>query len=247
MEEQMEQIMKLEAELASRRLVGETVGKTSDETAILVGAAPLGAESEYIERCIGEEQAYTIAVDGGIAFFYERNMLPDFWLGDMDSVSAVIREEMIEKMPPQCVCQVPVMKDDTDMALAVKNAWERGIRNVLMFGAMGGKRSSHSFANVQLMLHYAKKGCRIQSISANMRMEVLYHGEKKFEADEKGLVSVLALTDCAKGVLLKGLKYEYCGDLTNDVALGVSNAFVGKEACIAVGDGGLLLIYEEEG
>lgn len=243
----MEQIMKQETEQASGRLMEEAVGKTCDNIAILVGAAPLGAESEYIERCIGEKQAYTIAVDGGIRFFYERNILPDFWVGDMDSVSAVIREETIEKMPPQRFCQVPVMKDDTDMALAVKKAWERGIRNVLMFGAMGGERSSHSFANVQLMLHYAKKGCRIQSISANRRMEVLYHGEKKFEADERGLVSVFALTDCAKGVLLKGLKYEYCGDLTNDVALGVSNAFVGKEACIAVGDGGLLLIYEEEG
>lgn len=60
-----------------------------------------------------------------------------------------------------------------------------------------------------------------------------------------GLISVFSLTDRAEHVEIKGLKYEYEGALSNECALGVSNAFIGRDGWISVEEGALLLVYEE--
>ena len=72
------------------------------------------------------------------------------------------------------------------------------------------------------------------------------NGKIEYSKALKGSVSVICLSDEAKNVVIKGLKYEYTGNLTNEVALGVSNSFVGQDGLIQVEDGILLLIYEGE-
>lgn len=194
----------------------------------------------------GRQDILWIAVDGGIAFFAANNRMPDLWIGDMDSYEESVEERaFVEKIPTERIRKVPVMKDDTDMALAVKAAYGIGCEEIWIFGGSNGDRVSHMLANIQMMHAYAKLGCHIQMISEKNRMEVLYQGIKKYPTDMKGVLSVLALTDQAEGVCIRGMKYDYEGILTNERALGVSNAFVGKESLVSVEKGALLLIYEE--
>ena len=91
---------------------------------------------------------------------------------------------------------------------------------------------------------YAKKGCRICMMGEGIRMEILWKGCKKFSSAMKGNLSVICLSDCAEGIIIRGLKYEYEGRLTSDHALGVSNSFIGQDAEISVQEGTLLLVYE---
>lgn len=188
-----------------------------------------------------QKDMYVIAADGGYAFLANHGMVPDFWVGDYDSLDEY--KDEIVGIPHE---DSPVEKDDTDTALAVNKAFVMGYRDIMIYGGCGGKRLSHTLANIQLMKYYTKLGCNIRIMGNGLRMEVLTKGKKTYSAAMKGHISVICLSDVAKDVKIKGLKYEYDGVLMSDVALGVSNSFIGKDAFIEVGTGELLLIYEKE-
>lgn len=213
-----------------------------------MGSVPLGKESGLLKKLLKAEDVYSVAVDGGIGFFLQNGLRPCCFLGDMDSVPEE-GEKICSylKLPEKRFFRAPVMKDDTDMALAAEKAWEAGCEEILVFGGLGGERISHTIANIQLMQAYEKKGCHMMMISETCRMEVLRKGIKAFSKEMKGLVSVFSLSDVAEDVEIEGLQYGYKGNLFNDYSLGVSNAFTGNGGRISIkGEGMLLLVYEND-
>lgn len=237
--------------------------------AIIIGASPMGSEEsallkllkwagygEQAEHCsrdcdtchtgcsakIKNKDIYVVVADGGLKFLLKNGMLPDFFVGDLDSVELEgALKDMLNDIPKKIV---PVEKDDTDMALAVAKAYEKGYRNILLYGGCGGARISHTLANIQMMSFYAKKGCSLQMLGDGVRLEILHNASKTLSAAMRGSISVICLSDIAEGVTIQGLKYEYTGALTSDRTLGVSNSFVGKDAIVSVENGTLLLVYE---
>lgn len=242
---------------------------TEYKQAIIIGASPMGSEEsallkllkwagygEQAEHCsrdcdtchtgcsakIKNKDIYVVVADGGLKFLLKNGMLPDFFVGDLDSVDLEgDLKDILNDIPKKIV---PVEKDDTDMALAVAKAYEKGYRNILLYGGCGGARISHTLANIQMMSFYAKKGCSLQMLGDGVRLEILHNASKTLSAAMKGSISVICLSDIAEGVTIQGLKYEYTGALTSDRTLGVSNSFVGKDAMVSVENGTLLLVYE---
>ena len=267
---------------------------TEYKQAIIIGASPMGSEEsallkllkwagygEQAEHCsrdcdtchtgcsakIKNKDIYVVVADGGLKFLLKNGMLPDFFVGDLDSVELEdtptektqsdgmqtedtptgkakpegALKDILKDIPKEIV---PVEKDDTDMALAVAKAYEKGYRNILLYGGCGGARISHTLANIQMMSFYAKKGCSLQMLGDGVRLEILHNASKTLSAAMKGSISVICLSDIAEGVTIQGLKYEYTGALTSDRTLGVSNSFVGKDAMVSVENGTLLLVYE---
>ena len=242
---------------------------TEYKQAIIIGASPMGSEEsallkllkwagygEQAEHCsrdcdtchtgcsakIKNKDIYVVVADGGLKFLLKNGMLPDFFVGDLDSVELEgALKDMLNDIPKKIV---PVEKDDTDMALAVAKAYEKGYRNILLYGGCGGARISHTLANIQMMSFYAKKGCSLQMLGDGVRLEILHNASKTLSAAMRGSISVICLSDIAEGVTIQGLKYEYTGALTSDRTLGVSNSFVGKDAIVSVENGTLLLVYE---
>lgn len=242
---------------------------TEYKQAIIIGASPMGSEEsallkllkwagygEQAEHCsrdcdtchtgcsakIKNKDIYVVVADGGLKFLLKNGMLPDFFVGDLDSVELEgALKDILKDIPKEIV---PVEKDDTDMALAVAKAYEKGYRNILLYGGCGGVRISHTLANIQMMSFYAKKGCSLQMLGDGVRLEILHNASKTLSAAMKGSISVICLSDIAEGVTIQGLKYEYTGALTSDRTLGVSNSFVGKDAIVSVENGTLLLVYE---
>lgn len=242
---------------------------TEYKQAIIIGASPMGSEEsallkllkwagygEQAEHCsrncdtchtgcsakIKNKDIYVVVADGGLKFLLKNGMLPDFFVGDLDSVELEgDLKDILKDIPKEIV---PVEKDDTDMALAVAKAYEKGYRNILLYGGCGGARISHTLANIQMMSFYAKKGCSLQMLGDGVRLEILHNASKTLSAAMKGSISVICLSDIAEGVTIQGLKYEYTGALTSDRTLGVSNSFVGKDAMVSVENGILLLVYE---
>ena len=70
-------------------------------------------------------------------------------VGDFDSLGQVPEGENIVRHP--------VMKDDTDMMLAVKLGLERGYTRFHIYGGMGG-RTDHTIANIQTLAYIAGRG-----------------------------------------------------------------------------------------
>ena len=226
--------------LKERKMVGE-----AGQTAIIVGA---GAFTD--KGLTGEEGGswdLLIAADGGLTSLQRIGLEPDVILGDFDSLGYIPVEErekdayLHKKTTPEIV-RLPVEKDDTDMAAACRLAWDRGCRNIRIYGG-SGSRPDHFLANLQLLAGYSALGGRITMITPACTVYAVTDGTLSFRAEEGTTFSVFSHSDRSDGVTIDGeVKYRIAGrTLCNTRALGVSNLMTGNEACISVTKGTLLV------
>lgn len=181
-----------------------------------------------------DDSDYVIAADAGYLYCRQNMIVPDLILGDFDSLGEV------PELPN--VVRLPVEKDDTDTVYAAKLGLSKGYRRFFLYGALGGSRSDHSIANMQLLLHLANRGARGWLFGENSVWTTVKNGSLKLCG--KGDVSVFCIDGVAHGVYLKGLKYELDNaEMCSENPFGVSNYLDGGEAEISVSDGCLLVIY----
>ena len=186
------------------------------------------------------DAVFVIAADGGYETASRLFGAPDLAVGDFDSLGYLPTGVPLVRHPAE--------KDDTDLALAAREAVERGYRRLSFFSALGG-RLDHTVANLQLIARLAGEGCEPTLFGADGTAVTAIAGPAGcvFSADFCGVLSVLAHGGPAEGVTLEGLKYPLeDATLTPDVPLGVSNEFIGKEARISLSRGTLLLFYQTE-
>ena len=194
---------------------------------------------EYPES-IGEIQtdSFVIACDGGYKIFERIQKEPDLIIGDFDSLKYIPSDG-------DNVVAFPKEKDDTDMALAVREGICNGCDEFYMYGTLGGK-ISHSYANIQLLAKMTELGVKGFLIGKDTVISAVRNSSVFFPSDSVGRISVFSFTDKSYGVSIKGLKYNV-SDITlfNNCALGVSNEFTGEKAEISVKKGLLIIITEK--
>lgn len=177
-----------------------------------------------------------IAADAGYRCCAGLGLQPDIVVGDFDSMPAPAGETLL---------RLPVEKDDTDTLYAMRIGLERGFRDFVLYGGTGGSRSDHTLANWQSLLFLASRGARGRMYGDGVLWRVLRNERMRFPASMRGTLSLFCLDGEARGVSLRGLKYELDGALLrSDFPLGVSNSFLGQEASVEVADGTLLMMYE---
>ena len=200
-----------------------------------------------------------IAADRGAELLLGAGIAPQIVIGDFDSSTGDPTEF------PGEVIYLPVEKDDTDLAAAAFLGFERGFRQIFLYGALGGQRFSHSLSAVQLLAALHDKGCKAAVLDENCTLLLLQNGSLSLiggrltdgSNDEDGFLDRLPITT-QRGSLLslfvlsdratvseRGLKYPLDhGKLTNRYPLGVSNEFTDGDAMIEVQDGCSLLVFE---
>ncbi len=184
-----------------------------------------------------EKGDFIIAADGGYAYLRDMGITPDLCIGDFDSLGYT---------PKNCpVSTLPVEKDCTDTDAALREGLNRGCSEFLLLGMLGGKRPSHTLANLQTLTVLAEKHIPHRLMGNGITVRTLAAGDTvSFTENDSCHVSVLAITDTAV-VTLCGLYYN--GDsipLTNRFPLGVSNSTVGKKALVRCEEGMILVINE---
>lgn len=209
---------------------------------ILVGAAPLGAEKTFLSKILAEGNCFSLAADGGLSFFVNEGIAPDYWLGDRDSLEDRDFEKAKEIFPNLDIRPCAPEKDDTDMRMGMLKFNAFGLKKVLIFGGLGGERTDHTLANIQLIHEVADWEIRGILISEKEYMYVLKKGESiTYPKDREGTISVFSLTDKTK-LSLKDFYYEFTGIMDNKRALGVSNEFNQKGGTIEISEGAVLVI-----
>ena len=89
---------------------------------------------------------YVICTDRGYDIATVQGIRPDLILGDFDSISGELPEDIeIKRFKPE--------KDFTDLELAIRTAVESEFTELEIIGGMGG-RLDHTVANLQLLSHY---------------------------------------------------------------------------------------------
>ena len=177
-----------------------------------------------------------IAADSGCLYLDGIGVEADIYIGDFDSLGEIPEKKDVIKLP--------VEKDDTDVSAALKYAIDKGFVNIDIFGGLGGKRLSHTVANIQLLIYAKKHGVSVLLFGNGCKVRVLEN--ETFKIKEKGIsVSVFALGKRAK-VKETGMKYPLDGYLEEAFPLGVSNSTVSEIAEITVTEGIALIIEEKE-
>ena len=194
------------------------------------------AEFDSLLVPIGQAD-FVLAADGGLRHPEKLNITPDGILGDFDSLGYV----------PESAKVFPVEKDDTDAMLAVRLGLQRGFREFLIYGGLGGERLDHTVANFQTLQFLADHGASGYLIGRDQLVTVLKNGALRFPAAAEGIVSVFCMGADAAGVTLRGLQYPLdSSTLTAGFPLGVSNHFLGKPSEISVKEGSLLVIWDRK-
>ena len=176
-----------------------------------------------------------IAVDGGYKVLEDKGIVPDFVVGDFDSLGVVPKGENVTVLPAE--------KDVTDMFTAINLGMEKGCVWFHIYGGTGG-RLDHTIANIQLLSYFAQKGVTLFFYGDGFVLTVVRNGSITLFGEKGKYVSVFSLTDISDGVTLKGLKYELNNHkLTSSFPLGVSNEFTEKSAEISVQKGILAVYY----
>lgn len=209
----------------------------ADKKCIVIGAGDLTVG----QISVGEEDL-VIAVDGGINYCSVLELEPDILLGDFDSVNAAQREAIlqIKEEAPERVVVLKPEKDDTDMLAALRLGLEKGYDYFLIYGGTGG-RVEHTLANIQCLLYLKNHGAVGYLMDGSGMMFVMKNEEVKLKDNLEGYFSLFVLGKEAKGVNIRGMKYELADyTMTNDFPIGVSNEFIGKEATVSVEDGELV-------
>ena len=178
-----------------------------------------------------------IAADKGLDYTRQLGLNPQIVLGDFDSLGFV----------PEGAQVHPVEKDDTDCMIAVRLALERGCDDIVIYGALDGPRMDHTIANLQALLFLTRRGARGTLVGRKNIITAVGNGKLCFDPEAKGTVSVFCLGEKARGVSIRGMKYELeDGTLEPDMPLGVSNCFQDREAAVEVKDGIVIVIYDAD-
>lgn len=195
-----------------------------------------GADIEDYSAVNVPEGAAVIAADGGYRHCLRLGIKPDCIIGDLDSNE--------EKLPDDCrVITAPREKDDTDLMMAVKTAFEEHMTFFRIYGADGG-RMGHTFASVQTLAYIDSHGGEGELHGNGFVMKACGAGKGILYNDGYKYVSLFSLAERSE-LTAKGLKYGGDIALTSDFPLGVSNEFTGSSAEIEVKSGQILVILEK--
>lgn len=200
---------------------------------VILGAAPIGQDALLREAV--RQGRYLICADGGLDTARRLGEKPDLILGDFDSLQGDLPTE-------DEVIRLPVEKDDTDMLHAVKVGLEKGYRDFLLLGGLGGERPDHAMANFCLLRYLDEHGGFGVLTDGKTTVRYLSHGTLPLAGKLGTIVSVFPFGCEACTVSYEGLYYETDHTvLTLPDAMGVSNSMTGEQAVITLHAGSALI------
>ena len=184
-----------------------------------------------------DETDFVIAADGGLEAARRLGITPHLIVGDFDSLGHIPVGENVRRLP--------VEKDETDVAAALRMGMAAGYLCFCIYGGTGG-REDHTLANLQLLHRLAKEGGQGFLVGNGFIRTVIVNKGMQIAPQNSGTVSVFSLTNESRGVCIRGLKYTLEGEtLYSEIPLGVSNSFIGERAEISVAEGALLVMWED--
>ncbi len=181
-----------------------------------------------------------IAADGGAVHLAESGLKPHVLMGDFDSISGSILDEMVRQNQAEIIT-FQTHKDYTDMELAVNLAVDRGATELVLLGA-SGSRLDHTMGNILLLNKLLEQGI-MGCIEDDHNQIYLIKDALTIKKQDDRRVSLLPLTSRVEGVTTKGLSYPlYEATLELGTNRGISNEFDNDYAEVSIKKG-LLLVF----
>ena len=193
------------------------------EKALVIGNRPLSSKVIELSR-----NALVVAADAGADRLLKYNIVPDWIIGDLDSVS----EKTITKLEDWTITNKDIQK--TDLEKAVEYAFEKGVNEVAIMGWDGG-RIDHTLAALGMAFNP-----RIKLIDDRFTIHCV-DKEKKIKGEEKTLFSLIAMPEAR--VSVSGARWNLQHEKLRLGGRGIHNEIGSSgEVTIECHSGNLLLI-----
>lgn len=204
-------------------------------------------DDSFVRDCIENiSPDCIIGIDRGLEFCYRNQIVPQYILGDFDS----IRPEVIGWYREQK--EIPIReykpeKDATDTRMGLELALKLGSDRIFLLGATGG-RLDHYMGNLQSLVVPAMAGTEAWILDEQNAMTVLSRSRTiKKECAFGKYISFFSMGDEVRGITLSGFKYplkDY--DMTNFDGIGVSNELAEDTALVEFRQGFLLMVMSKD-
>lgn len=184
-----------------------------------------------------------IAADNGARYCIDHGILPDVLIGDLDSLSPHILQEL--EIAETEIIRHPVEKDATDLELALDYALQKAATHVTILGGLGG-RWDMSLANIFLLSHpkYAQLGIMIIGYD-HLLYIVNSANPAKLNGRAGDTISLLPLTPIVQGIETNNLRYPLQKEeLIAASTRGISNQLMTDEAQVTLDSGVLLCVHQ---
>ena len=181
-----------------------------------------------------------IAADGGANWLSQHGRVPDLLIGDMDSVSPSVLDDL--RGQTGRLQRYPASKDETDTELALRRAVGMAPERITIVGALGG-RVDHALANIMLL---ASPICGSVPVTICDGRSYLFLTRDRcvIEGQPGDTVSLIPIGDRVEGIVTEGLQYPLCDEtLYLGPARGVSNVLLGSRATVTLRQGRLLVVH----
>ena len=181
-----------------------------------------------------------IAADAGYRNAQRLGVKVDLLLGDFDSLDEKNIPKETEKM------QVPAEKDFTDTQLAVETAMRKGATELVIIGGLDG-RLDHTLSNLAILEDLSEKGVFAYITNGQNRVRYLNSTSTLLPRSGYRYLSLLTLSEKAKGVSVEGCKYPLKNaTLTRTFQYAVSNEITGNCALVSVRKGGIYIVESKD-
>lgn len=182
-----------------------------------------------------------ICADSGARHAAVLGIVPNYIVGDMDSVKPSLLDEFQDK--GSIIIKFPRDKNEVDTELAIEVALENKVNEIVIYGGLG-ERLDHTQANIHLLIALLHKGVRAYLIDDRHRISLVSQESPVRIKDSGAVFSLLPLTCKVEGVQIKGAQWELEDALfETGKPYGVSNRVTEEYAEISV-KRGTLILYE---
>ena len=201
-------------------------------------------EDNILDR-FKNEFDYIIASDKGLEALDKYNIIPNYIIGDFDSIDKNILDKYINNKNI-VIKELNPEKDYTDTHMAVKLAIELKSTEIIIVGAIG-TRLDHTIANIHILKEALDNNIKCKLIDNRNEIQLI-NKKTILELDENyKYISIIPLTTKVSGITLKGFKY-LLENTTLEIghSIGVSNEQLEHYAEIDLKEGILVLIKSKD-
>mgnify|MGYP000846755196 FL=1 len=161
------------------------------------GKCPKKKEINYLKG-IGYERI--ICADGGANYTFKNKIIPDYIIGDLDSINREVYKFYKDKSK---IIQIK-RQNDTDIEKVIKFLISKKEKMAIILGGTGD-RIDHTICNLSIIYKYFSK-IKLSVLHENTIL-IPISGEKSFKSFKGELVSLFGF-DKRGRVTTKGLKYR---------------------------------------
>jgi thiamine pyrophosphokinase len=179
-----------------------------------------------------------ICADGGAHHAKALDVIPDYVIGDMDSIAPDFLDELRNNGHTQVV--IDPNQDTTDLEAAITLAISFKPREIILLGAIGDC-IDHTLANALCLMKIAPM---IKTRLIDDKNEVtLVQNFVEITGKKDDIVSVIPLTD-VKGLTYEGLKWKVCDQNVSLGWFGIRNRMLGEKASVRLRSGKVIVVKQ---